>query len=234
MTYSAIAFIPISFSDSLFSKSKDVLEILLPVSCELAKWLLYFGLVIILATVLIRNWRIYKIFYNPRIEEKKYLSNKIMCLSIISLVLPVFILLAVWTGVDHYKFHEEVDSGPNKCPDLQELSENINTSHITYSCRTEYVGWDGSLIIYFIILSIGLIFLSLQNAKIETHFAQEGDFAAKAVFVIFLFLVPFFITKLVLVVIVNEQGSRLLFWLELITTTAFPTVIIGGLFIPKV
>jgi hypothetical protein len=77
-----------------------------------------------------------------------------------------------------------------------------------------------------------LIFLSLQNAKITTHFAQEGDFAAKAVFAIFLFLVPFFITKLVLV-IVNEQGSRLLFWLELVCTTAFPTVIIGGLFIPK-
>lgn len=37
---------------------------------QVGKWLFYSGMVIILAVMLIRNWRLYKIFYNPRIANR--------------------------------------------------------------------------------------------------------------------------------------------------------------------
>ena len=94
-------------------------------------------------------------------------------------------------------------------------------------------GWRGAFILYNLLLSCGLIFFSYQNAKIKTHFSQEGEFAARAVFVIFLFVVPGFVIDLILVILVSDHSLRL-FWVRLLFAVAFPSVVLGGLFIPKV
>ena len=85
---------------------------------------------------------------------------------------------------------------------------------------------------YNFLLSFGLIFLSLQNARISTHFVQEGEFAARVVFVIFLFLVPLFVIKILL--LLTSNNIKLIFWFDLIFIVGLPVIILGGLFIPKV
>ena len=85
---------------------------------------------------------------------------------------------------------------------------------------------------YNFLLSFVLIFLSYQNAKIPTHFVQEGEFATRVVFVIFLFLVPLFVIKILL--LLTSDDIKLVFWFDLIFIVGLPIIILGGLFIPKV
>ena len=85
---------------------------------------------------------------------------------------------------------------------------------------------------YNLLLSCGLIFFSYQNAKIRTHFSQEGEFAARAVFVVFLLVVPAFAIDLLL--ILTSTNSLGLFWIRLFLIVSFPSVVLGGLFVPKV
>ena len=92
--------------------------------------------------------------------------------------------------------------------------------------------WDGILMAYNFLLSFGLIFLSYQNAKSPTHFVQEGKFATRVVFVIFLFLVPLFVIKILL--LLTSDDLKLVFWFDLIFIVGLPIIILGGLFIPKV
>ena len=85
---------------------------------------------------------------------------------------------------------------------------------------------------YNFLLSLGLVFLSYQNAKIQTHFIQEGEFTARVVFVIFLVLVPSFVIKTLL--LLTSDNRIEIFWFGLFFIVSFPTIILGGLFIPKV
>lgn len=111
------------------------------------------------------------------------------------------------------------------------MDDSIDTFIITYTCYSPEE-WEGCAILYNLLLSFGLMFLSYQNAKIKTHFAQEGEFAARAVFVVFLFVLPCFLIHLMLTLL-SDHGLGL-FWIRLIFTVSFPSAILGGLYIPKV
>ena len=87
-------------------------------------------------------------------------------------------------------------------------------------------GWRVALILYNLLLTCGLIFFSYQNAKIKTHFYQEGEFAARAVFVIFLFVGPGLVIDLIL--------HNRYFWIRLMLNVTFPSIVLAVLFIPKV
>ena len=181
-----------------------------------------------------------------------------LCVIIISLTIPVIILLTVWTAADHYQFHKynvtAICSGKEVsrikikffienclrlynevfiCP--QHLDDSIKTYEVTYTCTSsEWQRWrDIILILYNVLMSCVLIFLSLQNSKIKTHIAQEGEFAARAVFVIFLCITPTIFLKIVDLIIPNIN-SLSVFWIKLLFLAIFPSVILGGLFLPKV
>ena len=89
--------------------------------------------------------------------------------------------------------------------------------------------WKEFALLYNLLLTCGLIFFSYQNARIRTHFSQEGEFAARAVFVVFLFVIPGFAIDLILLISQNRY-----FWVKLLLNVAFPSIVLGGLFMPKV
>ena len=76
------------------------------------------------------------------------------------------------------------------------------------------------------------MWFSYQNAKISSHFAQVGEFAARVTFVVFLFFLPFFTLKLLLSLAVELILVK--FWITFGLGVLFPSIIIGGLFVPKV
>ena len=105
------------------------------------------------------------------------------------------------------------------------MDHSITRKSITYNCRNDQ-RWRIALILYHLLLIFGLIFFSYQNARIKTHFSQEGEFAARAVFVIFLFVIPGLAVDIIL--------HNRYFWIRLMIVITFPSIVLAVLFIPKV
>ncbi|XP_019863258.1 PREDICTED: gamma-aminobutyric acid type B receptor subunit 2-like [Amphimedon queenslandica] len=226
--YVSILFLALSFSGNFIIKSESSRKIALPVFCELDKWLSSLGMIITLSAMLVRNWRLHKIFYNPKIANRSYLSDKILIPMMLLLIAPVCLLLIIWSSTDAYKYKEMYEAF--NCTDII-VDDSITTELVTYTCSSS-PQWRGLLVMYNLLLSCGLIFFSYQNAKIRTHFSQEGEFAARAVFVVFLFVIPAFAIDLLL--ILTSTNSLGLFWIRLLLAASFPSVVLGGLFVPKI
>ena len=116
------------------------------------------------------------------------------------------------------------------------VDDSINTFRITISCNSEHrTGWEASLLGYYFLLCILLVFLAYQNSRISSHFAQEGEFATRTIFMIFIAVAPSFLIKVILLLIVNDGESiSQLYWIDFAFFLLFPTTVLGGLYIPKV
>lgn len=113
------------------------------------------------------------------------------------------------------------------------LQDSIATKLITIDCTCRHENiWLSVLLGYDLILCLALVWFSYQNAKISSHFAQEGEFAARVTFVLFLFFLPFFLLKLLLSLTVELILVK--FWITFALGMLYPSIILGGLFVPKV
>ena len=92
--------------------------------------------------------------------------------------------------------------------------------------------WDGVMLGYNILLCCMLMFFAYQNSRIKAHFQQEGEFATKAVVLVFLFV---FVGS-VLLFLLNQKADKIneYFWVFSTFVLVTPIGILAALFIPKV
>lgn len=85
---------------------------------------------------------------------------------------------------------------------------------------------------YNTLLCILLMFFAYQNSRIKAHFQQEGEFATKAVLLVFSFV---FLGS-VLLYLLNYQADKIneYFWVLSTNVLGIPTAILAALFVPKV
>ena len=85
---------------------------------------------------------------------------------------------------------------------------------------------------YNILLCCLLLFFAYQNSRIKTHFQQEGEFAAKAVVLVFLFV--FLGTVVILLLNHRRENVNEYFGVNSVFVLGIPTAILSLLFVPKV
>ena len=85
---------------------------------------------------------------------------------------------------------------------------------------------------YNIFMCCLLLFFAYQNSRIKAHFQQEGEFAAKAVVLVFLFV---FLGTVVLFLLGHQRENiNEYFWVNCFFVLGIPTAILLLLFVPKV
>jgi hypothetical protein len=79
-------------------------------------------LIIINSTILMKNWRIFRIFYNPAQKQIDGLSNRFIALGILLFTAPVVLALIVIFSANHYKKYQ-VDF-LSSCPNIVGLKNS--------------------------------------------------------------------------------------------------------------
>jgi gamma-aminobutyric acid type B receptor len=111
---------------------------------------------VIFATVIVKNWRVYRIFNNPKIATRKYLSNWFLSLIIVVITIPGVVLSLLMTVI----YRTWANNSISQCTEAN-IPEPLRII----------------IIIYFCLLLIGLTVLGIRNMTITSFFKMEGELA---------------------------------------------------------
>ncbi|XP_019850712.1 PREDICTED: gamma-aminobutyric acid type B receptor subunit 2-like isoform X1 [Amphimedon queenslandica] len=134
------------------------IEVVSPL-CAIGFVVMQLSYVTILATVLVKNWRIYRIFYNPHIKNRKNLSTKDLSLGISAIVVPFMITITIIYSI----------YPPKEVENCLEMNDCM--------CLNRLGMWNIFPFLYFTILCIGLVILGISNSQLQSFFRVEGQLA---------------------------------------------------------
>ena len=131
------------------------------VFCGLENWLLFIGIQLIFATLLVRLFRIYRIFFHYS-KLGKIWSDYSMLLAIVLLTSVVVIILILWTAIDTPKINNSVTfNSKTQSPYFSELR----------SCKSEYFDffpiWIILLLIYIGFTMVFVLLLAIRTRKVK-------------------------------------------------------------------
>ena len=116
----------------------------------------------------------------------------------------------------------------------QNLDDSITTYRVSFLCKSDYGAvWEATTAGYHALLGAFLIFLGYQNSLINSRFSQEGEFATRSMFFVLLFLAPLFSIS-ALSIFTSGTNLSLIFWSTCGYAVLFPTILLIGLYLPKV
>ena len=149
-----------------FKLDSPLSELSYSVLCNAITWCLLLGYSLIFGTVLVKIWRVYKLFKHFRNKRPGILlTDNALILAVISLVLIDIIICITWNVVDPW-----IISKTNT-----EYSENL-TVYITVSCKCNEMNtyyWIGGVAVYKGTIAVLLLVFSFLNRKIQRkHFAH--------------------------------------------------------------
>ncbi|XP_019855938.1 PREDICTED: gamma-aminobutyric acid type B receptor subunit 1-like isoform X2 [Amphimedon queenslandica] len=153
----------------------------------------WFSLTLISSTILLKNWRIFRIFHNRSQKMMRHLSNTSLFIRISLLHIPVIIILIV--GFVRFPVVKNELKFPYQCPGFP---ENVDTSVIEDQCIEKIGardGWNFYIIIYLFFIWTSIIVLGTINChSISSHFSNEGELAyVVGMMSIFIFSIYYFI-----------------------------------------
>jgi gamma-aminobutyric acid type B receptor len=101
------------YQDFRVYKPEQGVPIGLEFICNLVNWMTYIGFTLAFGSLVMKTWRLYRIFYNPAIRKRKYLDDKYLILGVLGMLLVVLIILSVWTGVARTSWCESQQLSPD-------------------------------------------------------------------------------------------------------------------------
>lgn len=129
--------------------------------CNLIFWSTNLGLTLILGTVCVKTWRIFRIFVYFR-DPGRFLSDNILFLTVLTLLLPVIIVLLVCTIVDP-AVPEEVDTITTD-DDIPVIEREITCTYPTYAFILTL--YQGIILFWTLYMSIVSRHVRTKNFKI--------------------------------------------------------------------
>jgi hypothetical protein len=121
-----------------------------------------------------KNWRIFRIFYNPAQKQIDGLSNRFIALGILLFTAPAVLMLIAIFSASHFK--AESYYFLSSCPNI--TITDVDTFIVEEHC-IELIGlhWDGLVASYTFIIFIGITILGCFNCKIPSPYQIEGQLA---------------------------------------------------------
>ncbi|XP_019855931.1 PREDICTED: uncharacterized protein LOC109584583 [Amphimedon queenslandica] len=145
--------------------------------CNVTVSLFWLSQLLINSTILMKNWRIFRIFHNPSQKNRNNLSNVKLFLGIGVTSAPVIVALTVIQLIKPLEVHQASFKNYH-CPGFP---DNIEASLVEDHCIVSLtLRWDALILFYIIFLLIIIIFLGSFNCRIPGHFKNEGELAILA------------------------------------------------------
>lgn len=137
------------------------------VMCNMFLWLMNLGLALMLATVCIKTWRIYRIFIHFTKPGGQALTDPVLIVIVLLLTVPVIVGSLIWSLVDPVRGRKETNYiSDNGTPIIE----------ITVTCL--YPWYDILIKIYHALLLLCAQGLSLINRHINTKFKTTKSITA--------------------------------------------------------
>ena len=149
------------------------------VLCNFIPWLTSIGFSLVFGTVIVKTWRLYKIFLSPTKHKRRVkLRNKdsFLAVFVVALVVVDVLLCTVWSAVDPLQYGNETSINTDKA--REEVTEMCSSDWFTV--------WLGLLAAYKTALLLFSVFLSFVTRKIRR---KEFKTANITLLVYLLFLV---------------------------------------------
>jgi gamma-aminobutyric acid type B receptor len=200
--------------------------------CNITVCFFWLPLIIINSTILMKNWRIFRIFYNPAQKQIDGLSNRFIALGILLFTAPVVLALIVIFSANHYKKYQ-VDF-LSSCPNI--TMTDVDTFIIEDHCIENLAfHWDGLIACYIFIIFIGITILGCFNCRIPSHYQKEGQLA---IFTGSISLILFFTFYAVALFFTNgnQEPARIQSYMPYLTGSLwlYASFILTVLYVPKV
>ncbi|XP_019855508.1 PREDICTED: gamma-aminobutyric acid type B receptor subunit 1-like isoform X1 [Amphimedon queenslandica] len=144
--------------------------------CNITMSSFWLSQLLINSTILVKNWRIFRIFHNPLQKNRNNLSNTKLVVGIGLISAPFIVLLILIQLIRPLEVRQA--SFKTHCPGYP---NNTETSLIEDHCiELLQFGWDVLIFSYMVFLLIIIIILGSFNCRIKGHFNKEGELAILA------------------------------------------------------
>ena len=134
-------------------------------------WTISIGMTLILGTIIVRTWRIYRIFIHF-LDPGNFISNTALTLILLALLSVDFVIAIVWTAID--SIHVEIVSEKQRNHDQEIIVEEVSM------CTSEYlILWLFLIMAYKILLLVvmfALAFLTRRVKDEDQHKKSEDRF----------------------------------------------------------
>ncbi|KAH9250086.1 hypothetical protein BASA81_012133 [Batrachochytrium salamandrivorans] len=160
------AIFPLSVQDT-----DGVSQASLDAACMAAPWLYAVGFALVYAGLLVKTWRISMLFNNPKMQ-KRTISNLLLFKLQVSFLVPIIVLLVVWTVFDPMVWTRSISALD------QTTGEVVATVGVCGSPTSMY--FVGPAIGYFIAFLIAGLVLAWKNRMTPTDFS-EGRYVSAAI-----------------------------------------------------
>ncbi len=132
------------------------------VFCGLESWLLFIGIQLIFSTLLVRLFRVYRIFFHYSKLGKLWKSDYVMLLAIMLLTSIVVVILILWMALDTPKLNMQITfNSATQTPFFSVL----------LSCRSEYFEifpiWIILLLVYIGFIMVFVLLLAIRTRKVQ-------------------------------------------------------------------
>ena len=132
-------------------------------TCNVLAWLSIIGLPssVILATLLVKIMRIFAIFHNPFLSNKKFYTDYALLIYIIVIVSPALLLLIIWAAADPLINMDVVIETESELQVLESCTSN-NT-----------IVWIAILVLYTIALIVAVVVIAFKTTNVRYKHFQD-------------------------------------------------------------
>ena len=129
-------------------------------------WAISIGMTLIFGTIIVRTWRIYRIFIHF-VDPGRFISNTALTLILFALLSVDFVIAILWTAID--SFHVEILSEKQKNHNQEIIVEEVSM------CVSEYlILWLFLIMAYKILLLVVMFALAFLTRRVK-----DKDFSTK-------------------------------------------------------
>ncbi|XP_065917614.1 gamma-aminobutyric acid type B receptor subunit 1-like [Dysidea avara] len=134
----------------------DTSEVASALVCNLRYWMTELAFVISFATFFMKIWRLYKLFFNENLSQRKYLDDQYLLLGVGVITTPALVVLIVQASIYPITLHSRTKI--NK--------DNLAQEEITYICKAKHhLIFDLVLIVIRTVLGIFSLTITFQIKK---------------------------------------------------------------------
>ena len=141
-------------------ESFSISSLAITVLCDFIPWLASIGFSLVFGTVIVKTWRLYRIFFSST-KHKKHVrmlnKDSILAAFVVALVVVDVLLCMVWSAVDPLQYGNETYINTDKA--RREVKETCSSEWFTV--------WLGLLAVYKGMLLVFAVFLSFVTRKIH-------------------------------------------------------------------
>ena len=194
------------------------------VLCNVEAWLLFAGVTLILATMLVRLARIKHIFYHRGAAKlSNFWKDYVLILEITGLTLGVILILLIWVTVDPFQASQQKTL---IVPDIA-----LPYVRVKLVCTAQYLTlWIVLLITYEAVLMIAVVILALKTRTVNIPLFK--DTRSVSIF-IYATVITFGIELPILLAFIIVNLTELAFIFQVFVSLSVPVLCQCTLFLPK-